>query len=135
MDPINGIDPKCPTAERSYKAITAELEAEGLVEGQAWATEFVKRCNGFPVQHVQTSSLCRTYRPDKDEREEDPRSPIWGGATLGLLVGLLVGFFRQSYWQTVLYGVGIGAAFGVVTNLLGWTAYLLLWVDRVIRKQ
>jgi hypothetical protein len=49
---------------------------------------------------------------------EDNRSAVWGGATLGLLIGLVVGFFRESYWATVLYAVGIGAGLGVVANLL-----------------
>lgn len=39
---------------------------------------------------------------------------------MGLIVGLVVGFFRDSYWQTVLYAVVIGAALGAGTNLLAW---------------
>jgi hypothetical protein len=48
----------------------------------------------------------------------DNRSPIWGGATLGLVVGLILGFFVGSYWITVLYTVLIGAAVGLATELL-----------------
>jgi hypothetical protein len=33
---------------------------------------------------------------------EDARSPIWGGATFGLVIGLILGFFMGSYWTTVL---------------------------------
>jgi hypothetical protein len=51
---------------------------------------------------------------------EDARSPIWGGATLGLVVGLILGFFVGTYWTTVLYAVGVGAVVGVVANILGW---------------
>jgi hypothetical protein len=51
---------------------------------------------------------------------EDRRSAIWGGATLGLVVGLILGFFVGSYWTTVLYAVLIGAASGVVANVLAW---------------
>jgi hypothetical protein len=47
-------------------------------------------------------------------------SAVWGGATLGLVVGLALGFFVGSYWTTVLYAVLIGAASGVVANILGW---------------
>jgi hypothetical protein len=51
----------------------------------------------------------------------DQRSAVWGGATLGLFVGLILGFFvGSSYWWTVLIAVGIGAASGVVANILGW---------------
>ena len=52
----------------------------------------------------------------------DQRSAIWGGATIGLVVGLVLGFFVGSYWMTVLYAVGVGAALGVVANLLAWGA-------------
>ena len=50
----------------------------------------------------------------------DKRSAVWGGATIGLFVGLILGFFVGTYWTTVLYAVGIGAATGVVANILGW---------------
>jgi hypothetical protein len=51
---------------------------------------------------------------------EDGRSPIWGGATIGLFVGLILGFFVGTYWTTVLYAVGIGAAAGLASNVLAW---------------
>ena len=51
-------------------------------------------------------------------RVADNRSPIWGGATLGLLIGLIAGFFRDHYWQTVLYAVLIGAGLGVAADVL-----------------
>jgi hypothetical protein len=47
-------------------------------------------------------------------------SAIWGGATLGLFIGLVLGFFVGSYWTTVLYSVLIGAGSGVVANLIAW---------------
>jgi hypothetical protein len=50
----------------------------------------------------------------------DGRSPIWGGATLGLFVGLILGFFVGTYWMTLLYAVLIGAAVGAATNVLAW---------------
>jgi hypothetical protein len=47
-------------------------------------------------------------------------SAIWGGATLGLAVGLILGFFvGSSYWTTVLYAA-IGAGSGLVANVLAW---------------
>jgi hypothetical protein len=52
-------------------------------------------------------------------RVRDTGSPIWGGATLGLVVGLILGFFVGTYWMTVLYAVLIGAAVGLAAELLG----------------
>lgn len=52
---------------------------------------------------------------------------MWGGATLGLFVGLILGFFVGSYWTTVLYAVGIGAASGVVANVLGAIGDIVAW--------
>jgi hypothetical protein len=61
---------------------------------------------------------------------EDNRSQVWGGATLGLFVGLILGFFVGSYWTTVLYAVLIGAASGVVSNILSWIGGMLHKRDR-----
>jgi hypothetical protein len=56
---------------------------------------------------------------------EDTRSPIWGGATLGLLIGLILGFFFGTYWMTVLYAVLIGAAVGLAANVLAWVGRIV----------
>jgi F0F1-type ATP synthase assembly protein I len=56
--------------------------------------------------------------------EEDNRSAVWGGATMGFFIGLIVGFFRDSYWQTVLYAVVIGACLGIAANLLSFIGKL-----------
>jgi hypothetical protein len=58
----------------------------------------------------------------------DRRSAIWGGATLGLFVGVILGFFvGSSYWRTVLIAVGIGAAAGIVAEILGRVSDRLAW--------
>ncbi len=52
---------------------------------------------------------------------KDSPSAIWGGATLGLAVGAILGFFvGSSYWTTLLYAILIGAGTGVVASVLGW---------------
>ncbi len=56
---------------------------------------------------------------DSVGRMNDNRSAVWGGTTIGLVLGLILGFFIGTYWTTVLYAVGIGAASGVVANILG----------------
>jgi uncharacterized membrane protein len=48
------------------------------------------------------------------------RSAIWGGATLGFIVGLVLGFFVGNFWTTVLRAVLDGTGIGVVAELLGW---------------
>src|SRR4051794_10204163 len=51
---------------------------------------------------------------------EETRSPIWGGAALGRVVGLILGFFVGTYWMTVVYAVLIGAGVGVAANALAF---------------
>jgi hypothetical protein len=48
-----------------------------------------------------------------------------GGGTIGLFAGLVLGFCVGSYWTTVLYAVLIGAASGVVANLLALPAEIV----------
>lgn len=48
-------------------------------------------------------------------------SAIWGGATIGLFLGLILGFFiGSSYWKTALCAVIIGAVLGIVANFLAF---------------
>jgi hypothetical protein len=53
-------------------------------------------------------------------RQSQGGSAIWGGATLGFIVGLVLGIFVGDYWTTVVYSVLIGAGVGVVSAILGW---------------
>ena len=48
------------------------------------------------------------------------RWAIWGGAVLGLFVGLVLSFFIGSYWHTVLYSVSVGMAARVAAEAVGW---------------
>jgi hypothetical protein len=64
--------------------------------------------------------LTHRWGAGKLGRLEHNRSAVWGGATLGLFVGLILGFFVGNYWMTVLYAVLMGAATGAVANILGW---------------
>ncbi len=50
------------------------------------------------------------------------RSPIWGGATLGLIVGAILGFFVGSYWTTLLYAALVGTGIGLAAQILGWVS-------------
>jgi hypothetical protein len=48
------------------------------------------------------------------------RSMIWGGAGLGLLVGLVLAFSGGGHWHTVLYAVLVGMGTGVAAEVVGW---------------
>ena len=53
-------------------------------------------------------------------------SAVWGGGTLGLIIGLILGFFVPAdYWTFVFYCVIVGAAFGVATNILAFVGALI----------
>jgi tetratricopeptide (TPR) repeat protein len=47
------------------------------------------------------------------------RSAIWGGATLGVIVGLLAGVFTGSFGFWIPTAVIAGAAIGIVAEVLG----------------
>jgi len=47
------------------------------------------------------------------------RSAIWGGATLGLIVGVILGCFVGKFWTTLAYAVLVGAGVGMVAEVLG----------------
>lgn len=53
---------------------------------------------------------------------DDNRSAVWGGGTMGLFIGLIVGIFRRPFWNTVIYAVVIGAALGVGAEILARVA-------------
>lgn len=48
------------------------------------------------------------------------RSAIWGGATAGLIIGFLWGLFTGNIGNGIKNGVIIGAALGIITELLGF---------------
>lgn len=65
--------------------------------------------------------LMRDHEGDEGREVEFQGSAIWGGATLGLVVGLILGFFiAGSYWRNVLIAVLIGAGAGIAANVLAW---------------
>jgi len=49
------------------------------------------------------------------------QNPVWGGATMGALVGVAIAFFRPGFdWGTVAHSLAIGALSGAMIELLGW---------------
>jgi len=117
MEPYELLDPDCPDAIAFGKATEAEVAIEGLV-GEAAFRESLGRINVKALEHKKACARCRSFTPHSVPRDE--RSPVWGGATLGLLAGLVAGFFRPNYWATVLLSVAIGAIVGFVVGGLSW---------------
>jgi len=52
------------------------------------------------------------------------RSTIWGGATLGLLVGIVIGIIKHDF-SDILRAISIGADVGFFTIILSWVGSLL----------
>ena len=50
------------------------------------------------------------------------QSAVWGGATLGLCVGLAIGIFSGPLWPSAFAGVVIGAGVGAGASALGWAS-------------
>lgn len=47
------------------------------------------------------------------------RSAIWGGATAGLIIGIILGFVKGDF-SDILRAAFIGADIGLLANILGW---------------
>ena len=52
-------------------------------------------------------------------QSRDGRSPVWGGATLGLIIGLVIGLIRGPIIWWLFGGILIGAVIGLIAQLLG----------------
>ncbi len=50
---------------------------------------------------------------------KDGRSAIWGGGTLGLIVGLILTIIRGDT-IIIIYSIIIGIIVGVIAEVLGW---------------
>jgi len=47
------------------------------------------------------------------------RSAIWGGATVGLIIGGLIGLFTGNIFLSIKNGVTIGGTIGIIAEVLG----------------
>ena len=58
------------------------------------------------------------------------RNAVWGGATIGLIVGIIVSLVGDGFnWSIIWKGIVIGALLGLVAELLGKLS------DRLKRKE
>ena len=117
LQPYELLDHDCPGALKLLQSVNAAVAAENLNGEAAFLTTLAK-LNGGAVEHKNSCLRCRSFDPAPPRH--DKRSAVWGGGTLGLLVGLAAGFFRRDYWETVAVSVLIGAVLGVGANLLAW---------------
>jgi hypothetical protein len=117
VEPYELLDQDCPDAVALLESVNAEVAAEGL-NGEAAFLATLAKLNPRAAQHKSSCPRCRSFDPRRTRRDE--RSAVWGGGTLGLLVGLVAGFFRDNYWETVALAVLIGAVLGLGANLLAW---------------
>lgn len=53
------------------------------------------------------------------------RSAVWGGATAGVVIGLIAGIFAGDIGKFAGYGLLIGAVSGVAGNALAWFGLFL----------
>ncbi len=50
--------------------------------------------------------------------KENNQSAVWGGGTLGFVIGVITGIFIQPFWKTLLICIAFGMALGVLANML-----------------
>lgn len=116
------VDPQCPDVQAFIGRLKQDLNAREM-SGELKRIVAPAKFEEFASQHEPTCIRCKAYVGPR--ASHDNRSAIWGGATVGLIAGLVAGFFRESYWQTVLYAVGIGSALGLAAELLAASAIIL----------
>ena len=116
------VDPRCPDVQAFIGRLKQDLNAREM-SGELKRIIAPAKFEEFASQHEPTCIRCKAYVGPR--ASHDNRSAIWGGAAVGLIVGLVAGFFRESYWQTVLYAVGIGAALGLGVEVLARVGSLL----------
>jgi len=47
------------------------------------------------------------------------KNAVWGGATLGLVLGIIIALFNKFNWSIIYKAVVIGILVGLIAELLG----------------
>ena len=47
------------------------------------------------------------------------QNAIWGGATIGLIIGIIIAVFQKFNWSITYKAVIIGILIGIIADLLG----------------
>lgn len=107
-----------PTTSGNYRVlrtVAAYDEAQRIVDSLSDA--------GFPVERVRVVGTGLRSVEQVTGRMTNGRAALYGlasGAWIGLFVGLLLGLFTVGSWlAVVLWGVALGAVWGLVFGLIG----------------
>ncbi|MUN63260.1 hypothetical protein GMA12_08925 [Kocuria sediminis] len=110
-----------PTSSGNYRVlrtVPTYAEAQQIVDSLSDA--------GFPVEHVRVVGTGLRSVEQVTGRMTNGKAALYGmasGAWLGLFVGLLLGLFTVGGWlSVVLWGVALGAVWGLVFGLVGHAA-------------
>ena len=53
------------------------------------------------------------------------QNAIWGGATIGLVLGIIIAIFNKFNWSITYKAIVIGILIGLIADLLGMISDLL----------
>ena len=53
------------------------------------------------------------------------QNAIWGGATIGLVLGIVIAVFNKFNWSIIYKAIVIGIIVGLIADLLGMISDLL----------
>lgn len=119
--------PLSPTASLSHTT-SVEYRVLRTVPTYGEAQQIVDQLSDaeFPVEHVRIVGTGLRSVEQITGRLTYGRAALLGlgsGAWFGLLVGLLLGIFTVGAWlSVVLWGVALGAVWGLVLGLIGHAA-------------
>jgi hypothetical protein len=117
VEPYELIDHDCGDATVAGQRIQAEVRAAGFV-GESAFVETLRRVNEYAHEHKGTCPRCRGFQPRAGNRQ----SAAWGGATIGVLVGLGIGYFRQDYLASIAISVAVGSLLGFILEAISGRA-------------
>lgn len=118
LSPTASLSPTTSVDYRVLRTVPTYGEAQQIVDQLSDAE--------FPVEHVRIVGTGLRSVEQITGRLTYGRAALLGlgsGAWFGLLVGLLLGIFTVGAWlSVVLWGVALGAVWGLVLGLIGHAA-------------
>ncbi len=120
--PDDKVDPQCPEIDIFLTRAAKEVVAVGMT-GLQRHEAIVERFNAWTPGHRAVCQRCSAYRGSA--AVVSGRSPVWGGATIGFVIGLIVGLVRRPYLETVIYATVIGTIVGFASKVLAGVGSIL----------